>query len=506
MEHPPEQEEEEEEEEDDDEEPHLKYQRVTATNVVEIFKKDAASAILVSDRFMIIGTHWGMVHIMDFAGNEIKQYRAHAATVQSLSIDQAGEYVASASDDGRVVIQSLYAEQSPVIFDYMRPLKCVAIEPNYARSTARRVVSGWFGSKHVTLHSGTGPIGAVSWRNHLIAITFIDRPSDSPRADLYQCHLRWRSDSVLLIGWANCIKIAVVKSREAAAAAGRSDASILYVEITSVLSTDYIVSGIAPYSDMTLVLAYTLDELDTDEATSDLERQKRKAGSLPELRILDADGEEISADALAVTGYEFYQPNDYNLACAAAGDLFYVLGPKDLVVAEARTADDHIAWLLARERYEDALACAQSTEEQEGVASLSPEHTVEAIGQAYLSTLFDQGTIAAVEAYATAAKWCPTVLRKNTQLWEQWVFAFASVDQLKVVIPYLPIKEETQLSSTVYEMVLVHFLNIDHEQLRLTLQQWPCQLYDVHSVVVAIEDAIQASPTDTALMECLALL
>jgi hypothetical protein len=71
--------------------------------------------------------------------------------------------------------------------------------------------------------------------------------------------------------------------------------------------------------------------------------------------------------------------------------LFYVLGPKDLVVAEARTADDHIAWLLARERYEDALACAQSTEEQEGVVNLSPNHTVESIGQAYLSTLFDQG-------------------------------------------------------------------------------------------------------------------
>ena len=64
-------------------------------------------------------------------------------------------------------------------------------------------------------------------------ITFIDRPSNSPRADLYQCHLRWRNDSVLYIGWANCIKMAVVKSRETSVAS-TSDQLSLYVEIISV--------------------------------------------------------------------------------------------------------------------------------------------------------------------------------------------------------------------------------------------------------------------------------
>ncbi len=29
----------------------------------------------------------------------------------------------------------------------------------------------------------------------------------SPRADLYQCHLTWKDDSTLLIGWADCIKV-----------------------------------------------------------------------------------------------------------------------------------------------------------------------------------------------------------------------------------------------------------------------------------------------------------
>jgi len=48
-----------------------------------------------------MGTHWGIVHIMDFEGNENQKFQAHQATVNDLSVDLDGEYIASASDDGR---------------------------------------------------------------------------------------------------------------------------------------------------------------------------------------------------------------------------------------------------------------------------------------------------------------------------------------------------------------------------------------------------------------------
>lgn len=48
-----------------------------------------------------MGTHWGAVHVLDFEGNIIKTFQKHAATVNDISIDHAGEYVASASDDGK---------------------------------------------------------------------------------------------------------------------------------------------------------------------------------------------------------------------------------------------------------------------------------------------------------------------------------------------------------------------------------------------------------------------
>jgi WD40 repeat protein len=48
-----------------------------------------------------MGTHWGAVHILDFDGNLIKSWQNHSATVNDISIDNAEDYVATASDDGK---------------------------------------------------------------------------------------------------------------------------------------------------------------------------------------------------------------------------------------------------------------------------------------------------------------------------------------------------------------------------------------------------------------------
>lgn len=40
--------------------------------------------------------------------------------------------------------------------------------------------------------------------------------------------------------------------------------------------TNYVVSGIAPFGEMMLILAYTMDQLIEEEATENLEQQRRK--------------------------------------------------------------------------------------------------------------------------------------------------------------------------------------------------------------------------------------
>lgn len=189
-----------------------------------------------------MGTHWGAVHVLDFEGNIIKTFQKHAATVNDISIDNAGEYVASASDDGKVFIYALYTNEIQH-YNYRRPVKSVALDPEYARRSTKQFVSGgmaeqlimnekgWLGHKDQVLHANEGPIYSIVWNGTLIAwandtgvkiydtsthsrITYIERTAGSPRADLYKCRMCWKNDTTLLIAWADTVTVAMVKERQ----------------------------------------------------------------------------------------------------------------------------------------------------------------------------------------------------------------------------------------------------------------------------------------------------
>lgn len=88
-------------------------------------------------------------------------------------------------------MQGLEVKETQVM-DFRRPVRCVVLDPEYAKSSSRRVVSGgmagqlilsekgtqgiplrftigWFGNSETTLHSGEGPIYTISWRGPYIA-------------------------------------------------------------------------------------------------------------------------------------------------------------------------------------------------------------------------------------------------------------------------------------------------------------------------------------------------
>lgn len=72
---------------------------------------------------------------------QVKEIAAHTATVNDLSFDGDGEYIGSCSDDGTVVINSLFTDEK-LKFEYHRPMKTVALDPEYSRKTSRRFVAG----------------------------------------------------------------------------------------------------------------------------------------------------------------------------------------------------------------------------------------------------------------------------------------------------------------------------------------------------------------------------
>lgn len=407
-------------------------------------------------------------------------------------------------------IYALYTDEIQH-YNYKRPVKSVALDPDYARKKTRQFVSGgmaeqlimsekgWLGNKDIVLHANEGPIYAIQWRNNFIAwandtgvkiydtttnvrITYIDRPEGSPRADLYKCRMCWKNDTTLLIGWADTVKVAVIKPKPNPMQGQPSH----FVEITTIFQTDYMISGIAPFNDTLMLLSYILE----DEVEDESNMGRKRLAAKPELHIINADNEEISADVLALHGYEHYQANDYVLEFLMEEDMFYVMGPKDLIAARSRDEDDHIEWLLEHEKFGEALFAVR-------LAVNSKKFNEDDIGQTYLNWLMTE------KKFEEAAKNCPDILKNDKTLWEDWVFKFVELGELKAMTPYIPIKDP-QLSSTVYEIALAWFLKSDHVTLRNTIRKWPRNLYNLSNVIVAVEDYNKKDKNDEVLLECLA--
>jgi len=75
------------------------------------------------------------------------------------------------------------------------------------------------------------------------------------------------------------------------------------------------------------------------------------------------------------------QASNYRLECLPSDNMFYVVSPRDIVVARPCDKDDHIAWLLSRRKYVEALADANMHQ-----AELK-RHKVIDIGELYLNSL-----------------------------------------------------------------------------------------------------------------------
>lgn len=81
---------------------------------------------------------------------------------------------------GQIVIHALSTTEA-YAFDLKRPMRTVALEPQFAKKSSRAFVcgglagslvlheKGWLGHKETVLHSGEGPVWQARWRGRLIA-------------------------------------------------------------------------------------------------------------------------------------------------------------------------------------------------------------------------------------------------------------------------------------------------------------------------------------------------
>lgn len=305
-------------------------------------------------------------------------------------------------------------------------MKAISLEPGFGKRGTRAFVCGgmagklvmheksWLGHKETVLHSGEGPIWQTSWRGTLIAwandagvklydtasaqrIGYIDRPEDSPRADLFKCTLQWRDDTTLMIAWADYVKLVRIRPRPMGAG------SIPFqVEIIAVFQLDCMIAGITPHASPPgsfLVLSYITPEKFENEATSDRAEQRRKAAHPPEVRIISRAGEELSSDVLPLSGFDMFGCNDYSLQPAfvddpqGALDGFYVVcSPRDIVIVKPRDDVDHVQWLVEKQKYAEALSEIQRLEKTGVVRGLDAT----AVGKKYIRHLVADGSFSSI--------------------------------------------------------------------------------------------------------------
>ena len=469
-------------------------------------------------QFLVLGTDWGNVHVLDsISGNKCKTFASHEGRVNDISIDKHGESVASCSDDGKVMIRSLYSDASQEL-QFDRPVKAVAIEPDYTKSAKKKFVvggmagelllteKGWFGRpSQKVLHAGEGPIQTIKWRGMFIAwanelgvklfdtstqqrISYIDRPKNSPRPDLYRCRLSWKDDRTLFIGWADSIKVAVIKDNAQSRGQAGSHLPSRYCELVAMFQTDYMVCGLAPFDNDLVSVAFVQDE---EEESGPGKSKAVMTSARPELRMFSMKNEEVCSDALSIRGFAAYQANDYHLEYLADAKHFYIVSPKDIVVAKPCDLDDHITWLQSRGSFEEAMQAAEGKEHE------LRTHDMLSIRQKFLADLVESGD------FQKAASNCPQILGTDITLWEKWICTFARIKQLKAISHYIPV-ENPRLGRNVYDMVLNEFLQDDYPGFQSIIREWPPELYDIQKIIPALLDQIERDPSGrNILMETL---
>ncbi|GIZ38153.1 hypothetical protein CKM354_000157600 [Cercospora kikuchii] len=209
----------------------------------------------------------------------------------------------------------------------------------------------------------------------------------------------------------------------------------------------------------------------------------------------------------------------------------FIHSPFDCVLAVKRELSDHLEWLLEHEHYEDAWklidehpeAVDASTSDLQSVSSTpsspnktgtnqsladffgsdsssqatnpanalrahnaAPQREKRRIGDLWLQQLVSTGD------WRRAGEVAGKVLGTSSR-WEHWVWTFAQSSKFDEITPYIPSTTlQPPLPSLVYEVILGHYIVKDVSRLTDLLDKWDPELFDVQSVISAIEDRLDS--------------
>lgn len=185
--------------------------------------------------------------MLDHQGNTVldnaQDFPSHMVSVNQISIDNKGEYIASCSDDGTVVIYGFYTDENNQKMKHTRAVKSISLDPLYYKSgSGRRFIIGdnkltlyektfLKGVKQTALCEAEGVVSSIAWTEHFVAWSSAigvrvydlnekcslglikwEEPKDQLLND-FRCNLKWSNATTLLIGWVDIVRICVIRKR-----------------------------------------------------------------------------------------------------------------------------------------------------------------------------------------------------------------------------------------------------------------------------------------------------
>ena len=495
---------------DQPEEPKLSYERIT-NDLMTIIQTDSITSTCLHSKFFVIGTLYGRIHVFDHQGNKVKgqDLCVHLKSVNDISIDEKGEYLVSCSND-RLVVYGLCDSEHNFVLMPDKPINVVAIDPIFhCAGSGRKFVAGddrvvlyergfLARYKSTVLQSKEQRVRSISWHGQFIAwatdfavqifdveqrsiITRIKKDTDIEGQDI-ACQFCWKDKRTLLIGWGNTVKVCLIKERshEAMNETQLKELPRKYVEIISMFETDFIVYGLAPFSNNLLTLSVHLEL------------------GKPQIQILETFSNsynELSKDLLTPRAMQLPKGFSYQLLSLHDEGIYFIVCPKDVISAKPRDFDDHFEWLIEHSQLRECYSFAK-----EHSARLV-RHSLREIEQLYMEELLNR------ETYAEAAELCGSICGDNLQAWDDAIQKFCDLNQLSQLLPYLPGGTKGfHLKRESYDFILNEFIKNDSVSFFRAIKEIPSKFYSLKDMTNQVIRYLANDPKNLVLNEALAEL
>lgn len=236
-------------------------------------------------------------------------------------------------------------------------------------------------------------------------------------------------------------------------------------------------------------------------------------------------GDDGGSSSKAASSSGIIRPSGSRISAATVhpnlvkpGVKIFIHSPYDCILGTRRDLGDHLGWLLERQQYQQAWELLDehpeimtgpadtnrpSTPSQqqgsendfyddESVIGSAPRNMYSSsekekrrIGELWIQELIEQ------KNWTVAGQVCGKVLTTHDR-WEKWVWTFAGAKKFDEIANHIPTEPmRPPLPTTIYEVVLGHYLQTDKPRFRELLDRWCPELFDIKTVTTALENQLR---------------